>query len=682
MDIKSRILLVDNEERWRQRLEEILCDGFDVSQAQDYDKAVEKINDVEKPFDIVITEIHLDKGQQDEAGFALVGCLKNLELHTKIIFLTHYGDVSYAIRATEAHIKFLEKNKIEKIDNDDFLKIIENTLSEICVYVFMSFSSKSTRFYNKHIKRIVEKCERADTVFEPDVILKKVIDGICKSKIILADVSEGKLDVYFEAGLAQALYRSVLILSQGEESVPILMDGLERVPYNQNNIKGFDISLTKAIQDVKTNGYPHNLKKVDGIEVRSDYCLALIPRNMYGMAVFEDIIFPATNKGTVKCEPVSRILANNNITQKIWEEMHRAKFIVVDLGLKDKDVLYLTGLAYGLGRDVILLVKEKDDLPHCLRSATPVTYTGLEKTRKEDIQNLGYAIQSVLGTDPIEWIKMKSELDIVILTVLPEEYQAIKSQIPNLEKWPGEKDNPSLYAWQTGIIPSKNSHVPYKVALGMIGRAGNTNSALAVRDAMERWSPRYVFFVGVAGGLNKLEKGDVVLADVIYGYEYGKLEKKFNPRTDWSYRTDQGLLNGATAYDLDNYWKNFITITPPQSSRTKFTTGTIASGEKVVDDPTSEFFAQVLDAWPRIKAVEMEGAGVASATEQAHALGKNVGFIVVRGISDVPRPPEEKDAERGAKERDNWKPYASAAAAAFTVGYIADGLPVPPKESN
>ena len=59
-----------------------------------------------------------------------------------------------------------------------------------------------------------------------------------------------------------------------------------------------------------------------------------------------------------------------------------------------------------------------------------------------------------------------------------------------------------------------------------------------------------MFFVGIAGGLSSLTKGDVVIADVIYGYEYGKLEQNFLPRNNWSYHADLGLLNGAVAYAL------------------------------------------------------------------------------------------------------------------------------------
>ncbi|MDD1444523.1 hypothetical protein MEO93_30135, partial [Dolichospermum sp. ST_sed3] len=180
--------------------------------------------------------------------------------------------------------------------------------------------------------------------------------------------------------------------------------------------------------------------------------------------------------------------------------------------------------------------------------------------------------------------KTKSKLDrpiidVVLLTVLPEEYQAFNSLITDLKKWRGRREVPNILAWQVGSIPCLNGLAPYKIALGMIGRAGNVNSALAVREAIDQWSPRYIFFVGIAGGLKKLNKGDVVIADVIYGYEYGKLESVFIPRMDWSYRTDQGLLTGAMAYSSSADWRKRISLIPPKPCQTDISIGIIASGD-------------------------------------------------------------------------------------------------------
>jgi nucleoside phosphorylase len=273
--------------------------------------------------------------------------------------------------------------------------------------------------------------------------------------------------------------------------------------------------------------------------------------------------------------------------------------------------------------------------------------------------------------------------DVVILTVLPEEYNAICIQLSsfNLPILPPNTGSTSnIYAWKSGHIPCRTYNSTYKVTVGMIGRTGNSQSALAAKEAISLWRPHYLIFSGIAGGLpaSGLKKGDVIIADSIYGYEYGKLEKEFKPRGTWTYKTDPGLLNGAVAYSLQGNWRYNIKSKPPEEYTPKAISCEIASGEKVVDDPTNEFFAQVLKMWPKVKAVEMEGAGIGSAIEQAQSLKIPVGFMVIRAISDLPRPEKEGDKTRGSEERDDWKAYASDASAAFTIGWIADGLPLPP----
>ncbi len=268
--------------------------------------------------------------------------------------------------------------------------------------------------------------------------------------------------------------------------------------------------------------------------------------------------------------------------------------------------------------------------------------------------------------------------DVVILTVLQEEYEGVCTQLLGCHPVPGRRRHPNLYAWQLGRVPSLQSGTEYGVAVGMMVRAGTSQSALATMDAIERWRPRYIFLSGIAGGFADLRKGDVEIADVIHGYEYGKIERSFIPRDDWTYKTDLGLLSGAEAYALKEDWRTRIHIDPPEPCPLKVVKGEIASGDKVIDDPTQEFFRKVLKTWPKILAVEMEGAGMGLAVEQAHALGASIGFMMIRGISDLPNPRKKREIP-GAQERDKWKRFAADTAAAFTVGFISSGLPTPPR---
>ena len=75
----------------------------------------------------------------------------------------------------------------------------------------------------------------------------------------------------------------------------------------------------------------------------------------------------------------------------------------------------------------------------------------------------------------------------------------------------------------------------------------------------------------------------------------------------------------------------------------------------------------------------MEGAGITTAIEIAKSFDKKVEFLMVRGIADIPNFSGEVDAEISAKDNNYWKNYAASAAASFAIGFISNGLPIPPK---
>jgi hypothetical protein len=145
-----------------------------------------------------------------------------------------------------------------------------------------------------------------------------------------------------------------------------------------------------------------------------------------------------------------------------------------------------------------------------------------------------------------------SSVDVAIITILDEEYKAVLDHFENHKRYSGTSEFPNLLAWELGEIECDSAEGSYSVVLALTRGAGTQNGALATYITIERWKPRYVFLVGIAGGFHRdgLDKGDVVLSDVIYGYEYGKLKEQFEPRHDWIYRCDTSLIMGLRAFAL------------------------------------------------------------------------------------------------------------------------------------
>src|SRR5579872_5392566 len=230
--------------------------------------------------------------------------------------------------------------------------------------------------------------------------------------------------------------------------------------------------------------------------------------------------------------------------------------------------------------------------------------------------------------------------DIAIITVIPEEYAAmiekLKSHGCSLDLDPGSANCPNLYCWVTGDLQDALGR-KHRLVVAAAILPGQTRMANAVAETVTRYKPRSVLLVGIAGGFNRdgLNKGDIAISTAIYDYDYGKIAAEFQPRLDFTYQVDSALLTSAvTLHIRDNRWTDWDMNLRPDGGQVvpKVIQGAVASGNKVVDDATNAFFAQVLQAWPRLLAVEMEGAGAASAIEIARSKNHRVGFLMVRGI--------------------------------------------------
>ncbi len=118
---------------------------------------------------------------------------------------------------------------------------------------------------------------------------------------------------------------------------------------------------------------------------------------------------------------------------------------------------------------------------------------------------------------------MGVEVDVVILTALGLEYDAVRAHLADTRQHADA--NGTRYEIGT---PRSGSG---RVALALIGE-GNLAAAAVTSRAIGELGPKAVIFVGVAGGLtNSVALGDVVVATRIHAYHGGRDEPAgFRPR--------------------------------------------------------------------------------------------------------------------------------------------------------
>ncbi len=109
---KYSVLVIDDQSNWRELLIDLLHDQFDVKSANDYEGALEVIQNQSPPFHVVVTDMRLkDEKVGNEDGLKLIEYLNKRGDETKTIVVTGYATLDTARRAlsTLATYDYLEK---------------------------------------------------------------------------------------------------------------------------------------------------------------------------------------------------------------------------------------------------------------------------------------------------------------------------------------------------------------------------------------------------------------------------------------------------------------------------------------------------------------------------------------------------------------------------------------------
>ncbi|MER5602710.1 5'-methylthioadenosine/S-adenosylhomocysteine nucleosidase [Streptomyces sp. NPDC002265] len=244
---------------------------------------------------------------------------------------------------------------------------------------------------------------------------------------------------------------------------------------------------------------------------------------------------------------------------------------------------------------------------------------------------------------------------IVVLTALSVEYLAVTEQLTNLKR----EDHPTGMIFERGELPGTSWEI-------YVAEAGEGNQAAAVltERALTWLHPRAVFFTGIAGGRKRdVVLGDVVIATQVWGYQGGRQGIggfKGRPRA-WETSFE---LQQAARYAGRGPWTERISPLTDPLPRMHFKP--ILAGEIVLDSSQSALEEYLDSHYNGAAAIEMEGAGFASA---AHLAG-TVPFLVVRGISD------KADGTKQATDATGTQEKAARHAAAATLAVIV-ALPEP-----
>ena len=109
------------------------------------------------------------------------------------------------------------------------------------VFLIMPFDEEFSDVYTHFIKPVLQQAGfevvRADDIQSQQRILKDIVEGICNSDLIVADLTGANPNVFYELGLAHALRKRVILLTQSIDEIPFDLQGYRLVEYSTHFVQ-------------------------------------------------------------------------------------------------------------------------------------------------------------------------------------------------------------------------------------------------------------------------------------------------------------------------------------------------------------------------------------------------------------------------------------------------------------
>jgi hypothetical protein len=93
---------------------------------------------------------------------------------------------------------------------------------------------------------------RADHIELPGLITKHVIDYICEAPLVVADLTDGNPNVYYELGIRHALGKPAIHIIDVNDSLPFDLQGMRTIIFDYKNIESMDLAKNEVLRQAKS----------------------------------------------------------------------------------------------------------------------------------------------------------------------------------------------------------------------------------------------------------------------------------------------------------------------------------------------------------------------------------------------------------------------------------------------
>lgn len=127
-------------------------------------------------------------------------------------------------------------------------------------------------------------------------------------------------------------------------------------------------------------------------------CFCLLPFQELFMRVYEEAVVPAIEAVGLRGLHAGQIFDNREIMEDIWESLCAARVVVADVTDRNPNVFYELGICHTLGKEVIVITQQPQDVPFDIRHRRFIQYAPNKlATLRHDLQQ---TIQRILLRSP------------------------------------------------------------------------------------------------------------------------------------------------------------------------------------------------------------------------------------------------------------------------------------------
>lgn len=103
-------------------------------------------------------------------------------------------------------------------------------------------------------------------------------------------------------------------------------------------------------------------------------CFVMMPFHALFEAEYEGVIRPAIEEAGLSCVRGDEIYTQQAIIHDIWQSIRQARLVVAELSGRNPNVMYEIGLAHAIGKPIILLTRNQEDVPFDLKALRYLFY--------------------------------------------------------------------------------------------------------------------------------------------------------------------------------------------------------------------------------------------------------------------------------------------------------------------